>query len=73
MVGGEVVARVSGISRNEFVKERIMKPLGMNSSAGVFQDLDDKSNVAYPHSSHNGELKLLERHLKSSWMSGAGG
>jgi CubicO group peptidase (beta-lactamase class C family) len=73
LVGGEVVARVSGMSWNEFVKERIMKPLGMNRSAGVYQDLDDKSNVAFPHSSHKGELKLLERHLKSPWMSGAGG
>src|SRR5690349_8208032 len=49
MVAGEVVSRVSGVPWTDFVEKRIMKPLGMERSAGVYQNLKDKKNVAMPH------------------------
>ena len=60
MVAGVVVARISGVSWTEFVQDRIMKPLGMNRSAGIHQNIKDKSNIAKPHTFVNGKLKELE-------------
>jgi len=60
IVAGELIARVSGMSWVDFIETRIMKPLGMNRSAASFQSLNDKTNVAFPHSSETGELKQIE-------------
>lgn len=60
IVAGEVIARISGMSWSEFVEDRIMKPLGMNGSAGMYQRLSDKTNVAKPHSTINGKSTQLE-------------
>jgi CubicO group peptidase (beta-lactamase class C family) len=57
MVAGEVVARVSGMSWEKFVKSRIMEPLGMNNSYCSQTDLSGKTNVALPHASTLGTLK----------------
>lgn len=73
IVAGEVVTRVSGMSWAEFVQERIMKPLGMNHSAALFQNIKDKSNIALPHSSYKGELKLLDTYVDPSGKIGAAG
>jgi CubicO group peptidase (beta-lactamase class C family) len=73
VVAGEVVARISGMSWAEFVESRIMKPLGMNRTAGVYQNLKDKSNVAIPHSTANGEIKELSTYLKADGSLGAAG
>lgn len=73
VVAGEVVARVSGMSWSDFVETRIMRPLGMNRSAGVYQNLKDKKNSAMPHSVINGELKQLETYTKNDASLGAAG
>ncbi|MBL4702949.1 MAG: serine hydrolase [Flavobacteriales bacterium] len=57
---GEVIKRVSGKSWSEFVETELMKPLGMNETAGNYSRLKDKSNVAMPHSTVDGELKQIE-------------
>ncbi len=49
IVAGEVVARVSGMSWEEFVESRIMTPLGMGRSAACYKRLKDKSNVIDAH------------------------
>ncbi|MBL4752906.1 MAG: serine hydrolase, partial [Flavobacteriales bacterium] len=49
LVAGEVVTRVSGMSWEDFVEERIMKPLGMNRSAATLGRLVDKSNIIDGH------------------------
>lgn len=61
MVAGEVVAKVSGKSWEDFVEERIMKPLQMNSSATVYRRLNDKSNVIDPHGPVNGKVAVVDR------------
>jgi CubicO group peptidase (beta-lactamase class C family) len=61
MVAGEIVAKVSGVSWEEFVEERIMKPLQMNSSATVYRRLKDKTNVIDPHAPVNGKVQVVDR------------
>ncbi|WP_020570339.1 serine hydrolase [Neolewinella persica] len=60
VVAGEVVARISGMSWSKFVESNIMKPIGMDGSAGTYQRLTDKRNVAMPHSTVDGQLHPLE-------------
>ncbi len=57
VVAGEVIARVSGMSWDEFVENKIMKPIGMTRSAGLYENLKDKSNVAIPHFNAHGALR----------------
>ncbi|HPM29035.1 MAG TPA: serine hydrolase [Chryseolinea sp.] len=73
VVAGEVVARVSGMSWSTFVEKRIMMPLSMNRSAGVYQNLKDKKNTAMPHAVEDGKLKQLETYTKNDASLGAAG
>jgi CubicO group peptidase (beta-lactamase class C family) len=59
IVAGEVIARISGMSWEEFIETRIMKPFGMNRCSGSFQSLKDRTNLALPHSSESGELRQI--------------
>lgn len=61
MVAGEVVARVSGKSWEEFVEERIMRPLGMMKSGSSFNRLKDKSNVIDGHGFVDGKVAIVDR------------
>ncbi|MFK5856009.1 MAG: serine hydrolase [Bacteroidota bacterium] len=73
IMAGEIVARVSGMSWSEFVEVNIMQPLQMNSSAGLYQNLDDKTNIAFPHSAHDGELKQIDTYTDPSGLFAAAG
>lgn len=73
IVAGEVVARVSGMSWENFAETKIMRPIGMQRSVGVYQRLKDKSNVAFPHSTENGKLRQLEPYVKNDESLGAAG
>ena len=73
IVAGEVVARTSGMSWSDFVEKRIMKPLGMNRSVGVYQHLSEIKNTAAPHAVVKGELKQLEPYTKTDGSLGAAG
>lgn len=61
IVAGEVVARVSGLSWQEFIETRIMKPLQMSKSAATFDRLSDKSNVIDAHAPVNGKVQVIKR------------
>ena len=59
MVAGEVIARASGVSYELFVQKRIIEPLQMkNTFVGYLQK--DKSNLAAPHSSESGTIKIID-------------
>ncbi|MCP4179666.1 MAG: serine hydrolase [bacterium] len=60
IVAGEVIARISGKTWEDFIETRIMSPLGMDRSAGTFESLKDKKNVAMPHSEEKGEIKQIK-------------
>ncbi len=61
IVAGEVIKRVSGKSWPEFVEDRIMKPLGMNSSAGLFERVKDKTNAIDGHANVEGKVQVIKR------------
>lgn len=59
LVAGEVIKRVSGMSWEDFIKERIFNPLNMDKSYASFDRIKDKKNLAKPHDANSGELKVL--------------
>jgi CubicO group peptidase (beta-lactamase class C family) len=61
IVAGEVVARISGMSWEDFIETRIMQPLRMSGSAASFSRLKDKSNVIDPHAPVNGLVQVIGR------------
>ncbi len=72
LVAGEVVARVSGQSWEDFVESRIMKPLGMENSAASFSRVRNRSNIIDPHIPVNGVLQVVPMYQSSLFNSGAG-
>jgi len=61
ILAGEVVARVSGMSWEDFIEKRIMEPLGMNRSAAAFSRLTECSNIIDPHAPVNGKVQVIDR------------
>ena len=64
VVAGELVKRVSGKSWEEFVTNRIIRPLDMDNTYASIYEIKDKSNLASPHSSDSGELVVLPDYKK---------
>ncbi|MBU0489876.1 MAG: serine hydrolase [Bacteroidetes bacterium] len=56
LTAGEIIPVVTGKSWDDFVKERIFKPLGMTRSVTSTKDLAKLSNVASPHTESNGKI-----------------
>ena len=56
IVAGEIVARVSGVSYDQFLQTRILTPLGMSKSAPSWFILKDRSNIIDGHAPYNGKL-----------------
>lgn len=48
-VAGEVIKKVSGMSWDAFIKERIMNPIGMHRTVTSTRHLKGLNNVAQPH------------------------
>jgi len=59
LVAGEVIARVSGMSWEDFITKQIMQPLKMDNSYSSIAQITDKSNLAAAHSDETGTLKTL--------------
>ena len=72
LVAGEVVARVSGQSWEDFVEERIMKPLGMERSATSLRRVNDNSNIIDAHVPVDGKLQVIPKY-QSDLLNPAGG
>ena len=60
IVAGEVIAKVSGMSWEDFIEQRIMQPLGFRASAASLKRLKDKSNMIRPHAPVDGKLRVLD-------------
>jgi len=73
MVAGEVVTRVSGMNWEQFVEEKIMKPLEMNRSAASYDRLKDKTNVIDGHTMVDKKLQLVPRLSMKIGQCSAGG
>jgi len=59
IVAGEVIARISGMSWEEFVEKRIMKPLNMDNTYGSLSRDEYRKNLAAPHSTDTGTIKVI--------------
>lgn len=60
IVAGELIARVSGMSYEEFVQKRIVDPLQMNNTFVGSSLIKDKTNFALSHSSESGTIKTID-------------
>ena len=65
-VAGEVIARVSGISWEDFIETRIMKPLRMTDSRAAFQRIKGNSNYVDAHAPVEGTVKVIPRYLTTT-------
>lgn len=61
IVAGEIVARASGMSWEDFIQKRFFDPLGIRTAAPSFSLLKDKSNVIDPHFYVDGKLQVIRR------------
>ena len=50
LAAGEVIAEASGGSWNDFIRQEILDPLGMTNTVLKVNELDERNNVATPHS-----------------------
>jgi CubicO group peptidase (beta-lactamase class C family) len=56
IVAGEVIARISKMSYEDFLEQRIMKPLGMEASAASVYRLKKGGNIIDGHVPYEGKL-----------------
>lgn len=64
VVAGELVARVSGMTWEEFIQKRILDPLHMDNSYPSIYDIKDEGNLAMPHTTAYGKLQVLPNFKK---------
>ena len=72
LAAGEVVAKVSGKSWDEFVKERFFGPLAMKRTVTIHADLLTSANVATPHNEVAAKIRAI-RYGKVDNIGAAGG
>ncbi|MBK8610317.1 MAG: serine hydrolase [Chitinophagaceae bacterium] len=60
IVAGEVLARVSGKSWEDFIEQRIMQPLGMTASRASINRLPNRNNIVMPHAPVNGKVTTID-------------
>ena len=58
-IAGELIARVSGMSWEKFIQTRILDPLQMNQSFSSLGAMQDKTNLATPHSTETGKIRTI--------------
>lgn len=58
-VAGIVIERLTGQTWEEFVQNRIFKPLGMNLSNFSVDDSQQSNDFAYPHSERNEKTEVI--------------
>lgn len=72
IVAGEVIARVSGVSWENYVMENIIIPLSMDHTSSSFLAMRDKSNLASPHLKDKEVVRAIS-HFKQTGNGAAGG
>ncbi len=59
ITAGLIISTVSGISWDEFIQQRIFKPLGMTDSVTNPHYFGERINIAAPHEDIKGKLKTV--------------
>ncbi|MFC0603592.1 serine hydrolase [Winogradskyella pulchriflava] len=72
IIAGEVLKRVSGLSWEDFIETKIMKPVGMASSKASYNRVTDKSNIIDAHTRAEGKVIQIP-HDWSETANAAGG
>ncbi|TDQ11720.1 serine hydrolase [Pedobacter metabolipauper] len=72
IIAGEIIARVSKMSFEEFIKKRIFQPLKMNNSFVGDSMIHQITDLARPHSTATGTIKAINR-FNIGMISPAGG
>jgi CubicO group peptidase (beta-lactamase class C family) len=60
LAAGQLIARVSGKSWDEFIRQRILTPLGMTASGTSIRDFKEADNVASPHGKLEDKVALIQ-------------
>jgi Beta-lactamase class C and other penicillin binding proteins len=72
VVAAEVVARVAGMSFQEFVRRRIFEPLGMSDSLFTGPDLATRANVTGAHLIEQGVARVTDLYVSPEPLGAAG-
>ncbi|MEO0573727.1 MAG: serine hydrolase domain-containing protein, partial [Bacteroidota bacterium] len=72
MVAGEIVAEVTGIPWDDFLKERVFNKLGMEESTSKSTVRNTKQNIAFPHVWDENFHKTYVEQEKGDNMAAAG-
>jgi CubicO group peptidase (beta-lactamase class C family) len=72
IIAGEVVARVAGMSYEDFVEQRLLNPLGMRDCAATLARTSPKAAKATPHVVIDGQLQTTVS-FESTLAAAAGG
>ncbi len=74
LVAGELIKRISGQSWEEFVRDRVFEPLGMDHSFTLPPGMVTSENLAAPHLAEDGELRTIPYYeLDPEKINGAAG
>jgi CubicO group peptidase (beta-lactamase class C family) len=65
LVAGEVIARVSKMRWEDFVEQRILRPLGMETSAASYYSCGKNTNIIDPHNLINDSVKVVIRYTST--------
>jgi CubicO group peptidase (beta-lactamase class C family) len=72
VVAAEVVARIAGMSFQEFVRRRIFEPLGMSDSLFTGPQLARQANVTGAHMIEQGVARAIEPYMSPDPLGAAG-
>ncbi len=61
ITAGYIIEKVSGISWDDFISQRIFEPLGMTDSVTNARYFGDRTNIARPHEDIKGKLQLVRQ------------
>jgi CubicO group peptidase (beta-lactamase class C family) len=67
-----VIAKVSGMSWEDFIEKRIMQPLNMTASAASFSRLKNKTNAIDGHAPVDGKITPINGVLSEQANAAAG-
>lgn len=60
-LAGQIIPYTDGRSWDDFLQQRLFKPLGMNRTTTTLKELMTQDNVAYPHQFINGKIVPIQR------------
>lgn len=60
MTAGQIIPAVTGKSWEDYVREKILRPLGMNTTNFSNSDFKPSDNYGWPHSKVDGKLQPIE-------------